>query len=594
MFRYRILRSYRNTPIAKKIMLLNTMLVMIPFLLLGYSATRSSSKMIIEKSVEGNVQNIALIRQTLEDNIVDVQYLADAIIADKNLQYTMIIHEDEGNENRMSYASQTKDYIDNMIKQKKIVGSAEVWMEDGQKISSSSAVYVGTVSTSYDSWDKDYPDKGVWRESARTVDSETSHVSTVISYQKNVFRGTTGRYLGRLFLNISGDAITDLFSGSGNNDSSDYFIVNGEGFIVFSEIKSLTGNSIINESYYEWIKANDMEGEIFNTDGEERLVTSGHMKEMDWYIVGMTPLNTILEDSYKIAERITVFGIFYYGIALVLLGALSRLLTNPIVKLSKAVADMDDGLELDFSYEGVDEIGLLTDSFNGMTQRIRVLMKRIYDEQKSKRTYEFLALQAQINPHFLYNTLDSACSLIKMDMNDEAFKMIKSLGVFYRTSLSKGRNMISLEEELLNINSYLTIQKIRYGNKVNYTMDVDEALQKQKILKLTIQPILENAIYHGIRKRPGSGNIHLAGTVESDCMLLKITDDGVGMNRSVIDAILSEGESDEKKKSFGLRSVHERIRLYFGKNYGLEIKSVPGDGTVVSVKLPLSRELEVE
>jgi len=202
-----------------------------------------------------------------------------------------------------------------------------------------------------------------------------------------------------------------------------------------------------------------------------------------------------------------------------------------------------------------------------------------------KRQAEVIALQSQINPHFLYNTLNSVCSLIKTGQNDAAYRMIHSIGTFYRTALSSGKVMINIREEMANAQSYIDIQSMRYGEKIRYEIEVGEVLMARSIVKFTLQPLIENAIYHGVKPLDSPGVIRITGAVSDGEVRLSVSDNGVGMEPEKVAALLDAG-AEITKTSFGLNNIDRRLKLYFGQAYGLRIESAPGAGTTVTVVLP--------
>ena len=206
----------------------------------------------------------------------------------------------------------------------------------------------------------------------------------------------------------------------------------------------------------------------------------------------------------------------------------------------------------------------------------------------NKRQAQYLALQNQINPHFLYNTLDTIVWLIEGGDPDKAVNMVMSLSDFFRLVLSKGREYITIREEEMHIRSYLQIQQVRYRDILDYEIDFDPALYQYKILKLTLQPLVENSLYHGIKYKRAKGSIRVTGRLLEGRIVLTVTDDGVGMEAGELENLISEigKPCKDTGKGFGLANVNERIRMNFGTEYGMTIQSAPGEGTTVTVTIP--------
>lgn len=238
-----------------------------------------------------------------------------------------------------------------------------------------------------------------------------------------------------------------------------------------------------------------------------------------------------------------------------------------------------------------DEIGILSEEFNKMSEQIRQLVDQVYREQRAKRKSELAALQAQINPHFLYNTLNSVSSLIKMNCPDEAFIMIQAIGTFYRTSLSDGKTLIPLEQEITNIENYIKIQKVRYGNKIEYEIDIENEILQEWIVKLTLQPLVENSIYHGIKEMRGKGIIRIKGWKEKNKVFIQVSDNGLGIPEEKLEELFSK-DYREKGSAFGLFNIQQRLQIYFGKEYGLTVESKLSQGTKATVCIPVDFKRE--
>jgi two-component system sensor histidine kinase YesM len=220
-------------------------------------------------------------------------------------------------------------------------------------------------------------------------------------------------------------------------------------------------------------------------------------------------------------------------------------------------------------------------------------MEQIRLEQEEKRQLELAIMHAQINPHFLYNTMYSIKGLCDMGLNKDASQMITALSNFFRIGISKGKEIISIQEEMEHIQHYLFIQEMRYGDDFSYEIAVDEEILSYNIIKLSLQPLIENAIYHGVKRKRGLGKITIKGYQTEDTIHLEVIDNGNGIESYKLQEILQEIEASyqEKKKylGIGLKSVNERIKIHFGNNFGLTIVSEPGSGTVVSITIPKTK-----
>ena len=264
-----------------------------------------------------------------------------------------------------------------------------------------------------------------------------------------------------------------------------------------------------------------------------------------------------------------------------------RSITAPLGLLTRRVQAIGDGdLTVHTPIETNEyETRLLSEGFENMVERLNLLIEQNRREQARLRGTELALLQAQINPHFLYNTLDTIVWLVEMGKNEQAVEMVTSLSSFFRSMLSNGRDIISLREEEQHIRSYLEIQQVRYKDILTYEMSIDPALDACQVPKLTLQPLVENALYHGIKLKRLPGRIIVRGYRKGDRILLEVSDDGVGMDEERLMAVRGALRK-EQPAGFGLSTVHERLQLLYGEEYGLEIRSSPGKGTLVIAVLP--------
>ena len=274
---------------------------------------------------------------------------------------------------------------------------------------------------------------------------------------------------------------------------------------------------------------------------------------------------------------------------------LARSVTQPVVELSRRAEDVTGGdlTAREPVRSETYELRTLSEGMEQMISRLNAQIQEITQKQASLRKMELALLQAQINPHFLYNTMDTIIWLIEADRPQAAEEMVSNLSDFFRHSLSRGEDVITLEEEERHVCSYLQIQQARYKDILSYTIAIDPALRGTRLPKLTLQPLVENALYHGIKRKRGRGCIRITSQVEGADVLLRIADDGAGMSPVRLEELSRAIESGERV-GFGLAAVHERLRLQFGSPYGLTLASREGEGTTVTVRFPRREREEAE
>jgi two-component system sensor histidine kinase YesM len=311
----------------------------------------------------------------------------------------------------------------------------------------------------------------------------------------------------------------------------------------------------------------------------------------NWKIIGLSNRFELATEMQKITG-LSIIIIFSTILVLTLMAVyFAHLLTNPLKELQQSMRQASEDLNTNAEIHTMDEIGELSETFNQMLARIRQLMDQSVQEQKKLRRTEMRALQEQIKPHFIYNTLDLIIGLLETNKNEDVINTVEALGAFFRTSLSQGQELITIREEVEHVRNYLYIQRIRHGDKYNYAIEVEEQLLNKKTIKLILQPIVENAIYHGVREleTPG-GLITIKGFLmeASNTISFQVIDNGVGMDPAKMEEInRCLRESGTGQRYFGISNVNERIRLAFGTEYGLALSPTPGGGVTATIKLPV-------
>lgn len=338
-------------------------------------------------------------------------------------------------------------------------------------------------------------------------------------------------------------------------------------------------------------------GVIYN---DNAICTVSSVSDGLWKLVGVSFIDEIAaERRTQIAMSLAVSFLCCALIALAVLLIYSRIVTKPVHTLRSAMKAFETHAD-DFSYTGggeaVSELQDLSLSFEHMAQTIKELMKRVRSEETALRKTELKALQAQINPHFLYNTLDSIQWMCEQGKNAEATEMIGALARLFRISISRGRELITIKEELMHAESYLIIQSFRYSSQFSYSIKSAPELEGYLCNKITVQPLIENAIYHGIDRMVDEGRIEIEVKEAPDDpgdILITVSDNGVGMTEEQCRKILRKERSDSS--GIGIKNVNDRLKIYFGEKYGLKIESELDVGTTVTVRLPkIDREAENE
>ena len=331
--------------------------------------------------------------------------------------------------------------------------------------------------------------------------------------------------------------------------------------------------------------------EVFN--GTSQTVVTKTVGYTGWKLVGVIKGTGISLNMLKTRLFIVFVILLIIFIVIIINSYISFRVTNPIRELEKSVKALEEGnLDADIYMGGSYEVQHLGKSVQDMKFRIKGLMQDIVNEHEEKRKSEFDSLQAQINPHFLYNTLDIIVWQIENEKQSEAVHTVTALARFFRLSLGKGKNIVTVKDEIDHVKNYLMIQHMRFKNKFDYEFDIAEDVLELPSLKLMLQPLVENAIYHSMEFMDGDGLIMVKAWREEDELYLSVADNGLGMTEDKVEMILTGKSSsgNGRGSGIGVKNVNERIKLYFGEAYGLTIDSEPDEGTKVTIHLPVKAE----
>lgn len=408
----------------------------------------------------------------------------------------------------------------------------------------------------------------------------------VVSLVKAVVDPITGKPLGVILIDLKLDKFKQVIESVRLGKHGFLYIMDGNDGIVYAPV-----NPVVYRVRNEWLtnSSGRLVKPILGSDFQIIYKESRYTK---WKTVGIFSLNETLKEVADLRYYSIFIGVFTLILAVAAAFYFTASIAKPLGKLRSLMKRAEEGdLSVRFNSKYNDEIGQLGNSFNNMIKEISNLIDMVYLEQKQKREAELKTLQAQIKPHFLYNTLDTIQWMAQDHGATDIVHVVGALANLFRIGLSKGREMITVREELEHIKSYLTIQKARYEDKLHYEILYTEEVLKYNVLKLVLQPLVENAIYHGIHAKRSGGTITVMVKVEGQRLHFTVADNGMGMKEEKVQEInqLLQGGRQEQPSSggFGIFNVNERIRLSFGPEYGLEYTSTYTEGTRVELWHPL-------
>ena len=411
----------------------------------------------------------------------------------------------------------------------------------------------------------------------------------VVSLSRSVELTNIGRIRrGVLLVDMNFSAIEQMFTKVNERGIGYVYLMDRNGEIIYHPEQKAIYSGLIKENNKRAAAYED--GDYVESFlGEERTVVVKTVGYTGWKIVSVTPVKEFSMNLMQL--RFFMLMVCTVTIFLILFGNIfiSDRVTDPIRKLEASIKYLEEGnLDADHIYiGGSHEIRHLGRTITSMVKQMRKLMDDMVREQKEKRKSELDALQSQINPHFLYNTLDSVVWMVESERYKEAILMVKALASLFRISLSKGNNIITIKDEIVHARNYLSIQQVRYKNRFSVTIDIAPEIEECSTIKLIVQPLLENAIYYGVEHMDGDGEIMLSGYEKDGDIYIEVSDNGMGIPQETIETLLTNKTKTRGKGSgIGLWNVNQRISLYFKGDYGLSIRSELDEGTTVTIHLP--------
>lgn len=419
-------------------------------------------------------------------------------------------------------------------------------------------------------------------------DRNENSYSWVISLSRAVEVTDEGKATQALLLiNLNYRYFEEIFSNVNLGNGGYVYLTNDRGDIIWHPKQNEIYSGRFNEDnkYAATLKDGIT---VENLRGKNITLNVRTIGYTGWKLVGVTPSAALGIDGIKFRFFVLFVADLFLFLLAMINAFISDKISNPIKRLDGSVREIESGnLDVEIVPSGSYEVEHLGKSIKNMLGRIKVLMSDLVAEHNAKRKSEFDTLQSQINPHFLYNTLDIIVWMIENENSDKAVNIVTALAKFFRISLSKGKNIITVKDEVEHVRNYLMIQNMRFKNRFEYSIDVDEKVLSYSSLKLMLQPLVENAIYHGMEFMDGDGEIDVKVFKDDDSLYFTITDNGLGMSEDMVETLLSKDFVPSKKGSgIGVKNVNERIKLYFGSEYGLKVESEPDEGTKITIHLP--------
>lgn len=582
----RINRFIRNLPIQRKLIFSFLLLILFPALLIGILSFQRSSQLLKQKTGQYTRDILLETCSNLEVKLDEAERLSFQLVSNID------IHDALKSVNKGFNSEQYQMYLENIIDtQLRELISSVPDIAAIQVISNSGITYYNNpASLSLTTLRVENEEKKILEKADGSVcwfdtepASQTTMMGRIVNSPENQQR------IGYVFVYLREDVIFNTYNDTELFRNGEIYIINEQGSIISCQDKTMLGSQ---NQYTTSEVMEDIPFDNFTTlkiDNKNCYVTNRTIEGTPWRMFSYIPVVEYNKEILWLRNWIWLIILFACLLSVAFSVAISNGIAKPVRDLSKKMLEVGDG---DFSvysaYESGDEIGVLSLHFNKMVDQVKHLIRKVYQEELLKQKAELKSLRMQINPHFLYNSLESINWMARIHGVPEIGKMVKALGDLMRASIG-GEDFITVEEEIRNINNYLAIQKFRYGDKVSVEINITPSIYLIKIPKLILQPIVENAIVHGLENKVGTGTIEVTGKLQDGKVLLQVEDDGLGMEKDLI-AKVNSGHYEDSTQGhthIGLQNVDRRIRMYYGEENHIVISSQPGRGTAVSITIPL-------
>lgn len=582
LFQY--LKKLKPGEIQTTLMLVVSGISLVTMLLMGIIMYMRFSTLSRQETIENSRKLMEQTGETMEDYLVNMRQISDAV-------YYNVVKENDFHDAREEIQKgMNLLYEANRDKLRTIA----IYNSDG------SLMAAEPVATQ-----KEDPDvtRQEWYQSAME-EMENIHFST--PHIQNLFEDSTFRYywvisssrvveltenrdsqMGVLLVDMDFSSISRMMNQINEvGNGQYYYLCNSDGDIIYHPRQIQISDGISRENS---IKAASYKDGVYDEtfEGTQRKIIVNTISYTGWKLVGVIPYSIFTHEMLNIRYFIAMVTLLMAMMLTIINRVVAERISRPIRKLNHSVMEYEAGKKPEIYIGGSWEIRHLGYSIQSSYEKSEKLMQEIVWEQNERRKSELDALQSQINPHFLYNALDSITWMIEGERNDEAAFMISQLAKLFRISLSKGHTIISVKDELQHAQSYMNIQRVRYKDAFSVTFDVEPELEKYCAVKLTLQPILENAINYGVDPMDDCGEIRVCVRKEGELLVLSVEDNGIGMSEEEVELLLTDNNRVPKHGSgVGLINIHNRLQILFGKEYGLVIESEPDEGTKVSIQIP--------
>lgn len=586
MKKYKLWNYFLDKPIKSKLNIFFTLLIVVPLLLFGgivfYLVGRIQMEDIYISSQQYVAQSMQGINMTLSelDNIIASNLWNQDLLNILNQDSLTAEHDQED-----------RDQVENLLRS---IANARKDIDCLSIVTKYGETYIYAPSDAYSEFQeyirKDEAEDGIQTNEkylrGETIWKGDPEKRNYVIGVREIKDFESLENLGRLYVFIKEETIRQQYESLKTTSGSFFIVWDGDEQIISCDNEEITDIERKDVSISQGIYMNleRVNGKLYYYEGLKD-------ETIGWVIQEYTPRIEVMRNIYRVQLMLFSVILVMLGILILLMNWFSNYLTEPIRNLQTKMQEVKkENFDVIVEEERKDELGELGQTFNEMTARIKTLIEEDYQSKILLRETEYKFLRAQINPHFLYNTLDAISWMASMGGNKDVSKMSVALGKILRWSISNTDNIVFLREEVDNVEDYLSIQRIRYGENLQYVIAIESPEKEMLVPKMILQPLVENALIHGLEPKDGMKSLILTAVSDEETLTIILKDNGVGMTEEKIRYVLSGGgkskENSEKQHGVGIYNVHKRIQMNFGDQYGLRIISKPGEGTEIQIIVP--------
>ena len=592
----------KNISVSWKFILAYYAVLIIPMAFFGVYFYMKTSEDSISQAKLVMERNLMQTRASIMQKVKLIENTSGFITTDDNVQSIFYYEYEDENERLKDFQFDISPMLENVHRQNNLIYALRIYTPQTiftEMVGSYYSIRRKDSPEWYDEVAQKMPGNGGWISTHKSIGNAlrvgTEVPEEVISYSGSILSPVSASKvnIGLVEIEVKESLLFDMLRDPVISKWGKVFVVNADGLIVSNNIPSLYMKNVLTLGFNNY-NAGGTLNEVKKLEDKQSIVITTPVDDINCSIVGIFPIENFNSDARGSIVNLLVV----LAVSSILLGIIIYIITNMLMRrvkrLVKAMKQVkDNNLDVSVPVNTMDEFGELALNFNHMTGRIHELVETVYKIQLMEREAELKALEAQINPHFLYNTLATISWVARKGSPEEVVRISNSLAKFYRLVLSKGGTIISVKDEIDMVQAYLQIQKIRFGDMFDVVYKLDEAAMNCMIVKNVLQPLVENALNHGIEPKRAHGSIIICAEMKQDSLILQVIDDGVGMDSRTLADIMA-GRVERSSGGYAIKNVIERLAAYYNEDHSFEVFSRPGIGAQVIITIQVGGAVHAE